>query len=165
MHTGTHAARLLSQQQQAVASTAPNFSAQTMFAWSEPTSPHITAVKEGKQARGSVCNANALSLPVAWKWVIVASNQALAPSAAGHCVTDTQLQHAVQQALAAFGQECGSRGTKGIALAETAGGPASPAPSGSLQVMLPTSSLHSYSCWIQYNHSLHVCLSVWMPGM
>ena len=62
------------------------------------------------------------------------STKAPASPAAGHCVTDTQLQHAVQQALAAFGQECGARGATGIALAETAGGPASPAPSGSLQV-------------------------------
>lgn len=138
-----------------------------MFAWSEPTSPHITAVKEGKQARQSVCNANALSLPVAWKWVIVASSQALAPSAAGHCVTDTQLQHAVQQALAAFGQECSSTGTKGIALAETAGGPASPAPSGSLQVTLLTSSLHSLCTLAGFNRTtvfMSTC-QIRTPGM
>ena len=54
--------------------------------------------------------------------------------AAGHPVTDAQLQHAVQQALVSFGEDCQARGTKGLAFAETAGGPASPAPSGSLQV-------------------------------
>lgn len=53
---------------------------------------------------------------------------------AGHKVTDAQLQSAVLEGLNTAAQSCQDQNLTGLALVETAGGPASPAPSGTLQV-------------------------------
>ena len=53
---------------------------------------------------------------------------------AGHPVSDAELQAAVMEGLNAAADVCHEQSLQGLALVETAGGPASPAPSGTLQV-------------------------------
>ena len=55
---------------------------------------------------------------------------------AGHAVTDAQLHTAVLAGLNDAADLCHQHNLPGITFVETAGGPASPAPSGSLQVRL-----------------------------
>lgn len=54
------------------------------------------------------------------------------PACAGHHVTDAELVAAVANSLNAA--SLAGHGKQGLALVETAGGPASPGPSGTLQV-------------------------------
>ncbi len=70
---------------------------------------------------------------------------------AGHAVSDAKLQAAVVEGLNSASQLSRERNLKGLTLVETAGGSASPAPSGTLQVVL-----HA-SCKILKLHNAGVC--------
>lgn len=65
-------------------------------------------------------------------YVNIACNRIDGPTCAGHHVSDADLLAAVTNGLNAAADAC--QGTQGLALVETAGGPASPGPSGNLQV-------------------------------
>lgn len=56
---------------------------------------------------------------------------------AGHHVSDTELVSAVTANLNSAANACHEQELQGLALVETAGGPASPGPSGTLQVSHP----------------------------
>ena len=53
---------------------------------------------------------------------------------AGHCVSDAELLSTVTESLNLAVDACHEHNVEGLALVETAGGPASPGPSGTLQV-------------------------------
>lgn len=132
---GPHAAQLLpgSELQASSAPAADGTLAKTMYAWQQPVSPHLAVETEGR--------------PVSNRQVAAAVAAELRGFAAAGSLAGSEHGRQQQQ-------------RPQIAIVETAGGVASPGPSGTLQVSrqrLSPACRHSQACTLAVSHAVGPC--------
>ncbi|KAL3138910.1 hypothetical protein ABBQ32_005731 [Trebouxia sp. C0010 RCD-2024] len=93
---------------------------------------HAARLTEGQSSHAQPGSPSHSIAKTMFAWTAPISPHA-ASAAEGHHVSDADLLAAVTDGLNAAADACHSQDTQGLALVETAGGPASPGPSGTLQ--------------------------------
>ena len=142
-----HAARL-AEEQESPRELGNHSIAKTMFAWAAPISPHAASAFEGTpiylkspnstnhftMAINMLCLGLLSSLQHSFDTQTRAAHALVGHMCAGHCVSDAEVLSTVTESLSVAADACCEHNVEGLALVETAGGPASPGPSGTLQV-------------------------------